>query len=111
MQILHEYDSCCFSPHGRHDQMRRYEADIRAELAADGRKSGWFTSTANEHHKHEVCAQDKTIIAAALAGRFPPASGQWQQLECDILHQPAPGGTCAPNWEPGGAEALTVDRW
>jgi hypothetical protein len=23
VQILHEYDSCCFSPHARHDQMKR----------------------------------------------------------------------------------------
>ena len=28
----HEYDTCCFSPHGRHDKMLRYEAQIRAEL-------------------------------------------------------------------------------
>jgi hypothetical protein len=57
VQILHEYDSCCFSPHGRHDQMLAYEANIRAELGGGERSGGghgWFTSTANEHHKHEV---------------------------------------------------------
>ena len=51
--------------------MLEYEANIRAELAggerASGSAHGWFTCAANEHHKHEVSAQDKTIIAAALA--------------------------------------------
>ena len=85
--------------------MLGYEANIRAELAggervADGSAAhGWFTSTANSHHKHEVCAQDKTLIAAALYGNFPPADSRWQQLECDILH--TDGGACAPNVEPG----------
>jgi hypothetical protein len=101
VQILHEYDSCCFSPHARHDQMLRYESNIRAELSADGRKAGWFTSTANEHHKHEVSAQDKTLIKAAMEGSFKPGSPDWDKLECDILHQPAPGGQCAANVEPG----------
>ena len=105
VQILHEYDTCCFSPHGRHDQMLRYEHNVRAELASSDRagagRHGWFTSTANEHHKHEVSAQDKTIIAAAMAGSFAPGSPQWDNLECDILHQAAPGGKCAANVEPG----------
>ena len=54
------YDTCCFSAHGRHDKMKKYEAEIRAELAADDRKGGehgWFTETADNHSKHEVCAQ------------------------------------------------------
>lgn len=116
VQILHERDSCCFSPQGRHDQMRAYEANIRAELQADDRsghsaatsKHGWFTSTADDHTKHEVCAQDKTIIGAATAGDFPPGSGSWENLPCDILHLAGwrPGSplkNCAPNVEPGDA--------
>merc|ERR1712232_1336592 len=39
VQILHEYDSCCFSPHDRHAQMLSYEANVRNELMADDRKS------------------------------------------------------------------------
>eukprot|EP00658_Telonema_sp_P-2_P047012 TRINITY_DN3545_c0_g1_i2.p1 TRINITY_DN3545_c0_g1~~TRINITY_DN3545_c0_g1_i2.p1 ORF type:complete len:424 (+),score=79.11 TRINITY_DN3545_c0_g1_i2:37-1308(+) len=104
VQILHEYDTCCFSPLTRHDQMLNYEANVRAELMAGDRSEaghGWFTSTANEHHKHEVSAQDKTLIVAALKGRYSPGSQEWERLECDILHQPAPGGACAPNIEPG----------
>ena len=106
VQILHEYDSCCFSPHGRHDQMLAYEHNVRAELQAPGSdraggRHGWFTSTANAHVKHEVSEQDKTLIRNALAGEFAPASGGWDRLPCDILHQPAPGGACAADWEPG----------
>lgn len=108
VQILHEYDSCCFSPHGRHDQMLKYEANIRAELMSDNRKQepnsplkhGWFTSTANNHTKHEVCAQDKSIIASAMSGRYSPGSPEWQSIKCDILHQPLPAN-CAANIEPG----------
>ena len=84
--------------------MLRYEANIRAELRASGREAaghGWFTSTANEHHKHEVSAEDKALITAAMAGDFAPGSASWQSLECDILHQLPPGGKCAPNVEPG----------
>lgn len=104
VQILHEYDSCCFSPHGRHDQMLAYEHNVRAELQGSDRKGGrhgWFTSTANAHVKHEVSEQDKTIIASALAGSLAPNDPGWDRLSCDILHQPAPGGACAPDWEPG----------
>ncbi len=114
VQILHERDSCCFSPQGRHDQMLAYESNIRAELQVDDRtgggagasKHGWFTSTANDHTKHEVCAQDKTIISAAVAGDFPPSSSSWEKLPCDILHLAGwqPGSTltnCAANIEPG----------
>eukprot|EP00935_MAST-01C_sp_MAST-1C-sp1_P000801 g801.t1 len=103
VQILHEYDSCCFSPHGRHDQMKRYERNIRAELSQRGEgKHGWFTTTADNHVKHEVCAQDKTIIAAAMAGAFAPGGSRWEQLPCDIIHGPVDQpGRCAPDIEPG----------
>jgi hypothetical protein len=36
-----------------------------------------------------------------LVIRFAPGDARWQQIECDILHQPLPGGACAPNVEPG----------
>jgi hypothetical protein len=117
VQILHERDSCCFSPQGRHDQMLRYEADIRAELQAGGRGGGaggaggagtgtghgWFTTTADDHTKHEVCAQDKRLIQQGIQGSFPPGDSRWQSLECDIMHQEVPGGKCAANVEPGSA--------
>lgn len=45
-------------PHDRHDQMLAYEASIRAELQTGERSGsgshGWFTSTADNHTKHEV---------------------------------------------------------
>lgn len=122
VQVLHEFDSyvrhsfsfalcehalklvplvprrCCFSPHGRHDMMRAYEFNIRRELL--GRESsGWFTVTSNNHTRHEVCAQDKTIIASTLVGRWTPGSDAWDNIECDILH--GDGGACAPDVEPG----------
>lgn len=116
VQILHEYDSCCFSPHKRHDQMLNYESNIRTELMSDDRKSassagalkhGWFTSTADNHTKHEVCAQDKTIIATAMAGRYQPGDDKWQSIPCDIIHQALPA-KCAQNVEPGLEELLAL---
>mmetsp|Transcript_29982 Transcript_29982/g.89712 ORF Transcript_29982/g.89712 Transcript_29982/m.89712 type:complete len:450 (-) Transcript_29982:193-1542(-) len=103
VQILHEYDTCCFSPHGRHNQMLRYEANIQAELMADDRSStghGWFTSTADNHSKHEVAAQDKAIIRHALAAELAPGDPGWSSIPCDILHQPLPAN-CAPDVEDG----------
>lgn len=100
MQILHEYDSCCFSPHGRHEAMLGYEADIRNELLSQP-SHGWFTVAADNHSKHEVCAQDKTIIRTALeAGGFPPGSRFWESIPCDMMHQPLPAN-CAADAEPG----------
>jgi len=99
VQILHEYDSCCFSPHTRHHQMLQYEMNIRMELALRN-SHGWFTSTANNHTKHEVCAQDKTIIKNSMAGRFSPQSSKWNSIPCDILHQKLPAN-CSQNVEPG----------
>ena len=89
-QILHEYDSCCFSPHGRHDQMLAYEKRIRAELQADDRsggggKHGWFTCAADNHVKHEVCAQDKRIISSVVSSPPGPGASAWQQIPCDIM--------------------------
>ena len=63
-------------------------------------KHGWYTETADNHSKHEVCAQDKTIIAAALEGRFKPGSTGWDTLPCDIMHQELPAN-CEQNVEPG----------
>ena len=113
VQILHEYDNCCFSPHTRHDQMRQYEANIRAELSAADRPAtgghGWFTTTADNHTKHEVCAQDKTIISSAIAGwrqgPWAPGDPRWETIPCDIIHQPLPAN-CAQNVEPG-ADPIT----
>jgi hypothetical protein len=78
--------------HNQHptDQMLAYEHNIRAELAGEDRaggKHGWFTSAADNHTKHEVCAQDKTIIAAAMAGRFAPASPKWPVTTAHNIHR------------------------
>ena len=93
--------------------MRRYEANIRAELSAADRPAtgghGWFTTTADNHTKHEVCAQDKTIISTAIAGwrqgPWAPGDPRWETIPCDIIHQPLPAN-CAQNVEPG-ADPIT----
>ena len=84
--------------------MLAYEHNIRAELSADDRAGGghgWFTVAAVNHSKHEVAAQGKSVMRAALAASAPPGSDEWQNLTCDVMHQPLPGGDCAPDVEPG----------
>ena len=103
LQISHEYDNCCFHTHELHSRVKRYEANVRAELVARervGRKHGWFTAVADNHTKHEVCAQDKTLITAALRANLAPGAAGWQRLPCDIIHQPLPAN-CAADVEPG----------
>jgi hypothetical protein len=106
IQILHEYDSCCFSPHGRHDEMLRYEANIRSELEGDSSRAGglhgYFTVIANDHIRHEVSAQDKTIMKIGLSyynKGVKPGDVAWDNITCDILH--GSGGSCAVDVEPG----------
>lgn len=111
VQILHEYDTCCFSPHNRHDGMLEYESNIRRELmggdrsraaAAAATGHGWFTSVAVNHSKHEVDAQSKTVIRNAMKLlRSVPGSPVWDQLPCDIMHQQGLPANCEPNVEPG----------
>ena len=49
--------------------------------------------SANSHHKHEVAAQDKTLIAAVMSdASLAPGSRGWQHLECAILHAQTPSG-------------------
>lgn len=107
VQILHEYDDCCFSPHGRHDQMLEYETNVRGELMASDRSSpgapfkhGWFTVVSTDHVVHEVCAQDKIVIRSVLARATRPGSGLWDALPCDILRNFAEGDLCPSDVEP-----------
>ena len=71
-----------------------------SDVCAGAHLHGWFTVAADNHSKHEVCAQDKTIITAALAGKGTPGSAGWDTLPCDIMHQDLPAN-CAQNVEPG----------
>ena len=91
--------------YGRHDQMRAYEANVRAELRAADRAGsedahGWFTTTASNHTKHEVCDRDKAIIETVMsAGGYAPAASAWDDIPCDIIHGPQ-GSTCPADLPP-----------
>ena len=86
VQILHEYDHCCFHSHGRHSSIIEYEARVRMQLSAQVR-SGWFTVAALNHSRHEVCALDKQIIAVAIDQRWDAGSLAWNQIPGDVLHK------------------------
>ena len=99
IQIFHEYNSCCFSPHGRHDEswvtketfVRSWRlwfgtvslsvfwlSRCHCKKSSTGGQHGYFTVIANDHIRHEVCAQDKTITwAGSFYSRGKPGDLAW----------------------------------
>merc|ERR1712045_638560 len=63
VQILHEYDSCCYATVGRHSDFLRYEARIWGQLGELG--GGRYALAATHHRTHELCEGDKRVLAAA----------------------------------------------
>ena len=58
---------------------------------------------ANDHIRHEVCAQDKTIIQTGLSfynQALKPGDNAWNNIMCDILHGNS-NVSCAVDIEPG----------
>ncbi|CAE7381533.1 unnamed protein product [Symbiodinium sp. CCMP2456] len=85
LQIFHEDDTCCYAAAGRHQEFLAYESDIRTALASQ-QLHGWFTVVVTDHRLHELCAEDKRVIQAALTMQLTPKNGAWDVLPCDVLH-------------------------
>eukprot|EP00439_Symbiodinium_sp_Y106_P075129 s636_g14.t2 len=85
LQIFHEDDTCCYAAAGRHQEFLGYESDIRNALAGQ-QLHGWFTVVVTDHRLHELCAEDKKVIQAALTMQVTPKNGAWDMLPCDVLH-------------------------
>lgn len=62
VQILHEYDTCCFRGAGLFDEIRAYNLWAQAKLSARP-NSGWFQTAVTAGNFHEVNPRDKVIIA------------------------------------------------
>jgi len=60
IQVIHEWDNCCFHGCGRHDRIRDYNAFVRASA------SGQFVTSVTEGNIHEVNPRDRVIIANAI---------------------------------------------
>jgi hypothetical protein len=88
IQMLHEYDPCCFAGHSRHAGILQYNAAIQAVLdgGADtfARRHGMFSTAISNWNVHAVCPMDKLILRTALAQTLQPQP-DFDHLPCDIL--------------------------
>ena len=57
LQLVHEFDSCCFRGGGLHEQIKKYNT------YAQGQVKGWFQTAVTAGNYHEVNPRDKVIVA------------------------------------------------
>jgi len=57
VQIIHEWDNCCFHACGRHTRIAEYNSWVRSMT------NGQFVTSATDGNVHEVNPRDKVIIA------------------------------------------------
>eukprot|EP00729_Bicosta_minor_P007347 gene7347-25692_t len=60
VQILHEYDSCCFRAAGLHDEIKEYNAYVQTQV------NGWMQTAVTAGNYHQVNVRDKVIVAAVV---------------------------------------------
>ena len=56
VQVIHEFDPCCFHGHGRHEEIKGYNAFVQSQI------EGHFETCPTMGHIHEVNLRDKTVI-------------------------------------------------
>ena len=60
LQILHEYDSCCFRGAGLFDEIKAYNLWATAQI------QGWMQTVVTAGNFHEVNPRDKVLIAIMI---------------------------------------------
>jgi len=60
VQILHEYDSCCFRAASLHDEIKDYNAYVQTQV------NGWMQTAVTAGNFHEVNYRDKVVIASIV---------------------------------------------
>ena len=84
IQMLHEFDPCCYAGHGRHAGILQYNAAVARRLRAAGPHGG-FSTAISDWNVHAVCPMDKLILKSALR-QTQLAQPDFDHLPCDILH-------------------------
>ena len=74
LQILHEFDSCCFRAAGLHEQIQHY--GLWAELRAGGA----FRTAVTAGNYHEVNGRDQLLVALLLE-RLRRGAGSLSRLD------------------------------
>ena len=72
VQIIHEFDPCCFHGHGRHGRILEFNARVQAQVA------GHFETCPTVGNVHEVNPRDKVVAGMLIdklrtSGRLQPA--------------------------------------
>ena len=60
LQIVHEFDSCCFRGGGLHANITRYNR------YAQGQVKGWFQTAITAGNYHEVNPRDKVLVSVMV---------------------------------------------
>jgi hypothetical protein len=63
IQVLHEFDSCCFRAAGLFDEIKAYNTFVQARV------QGWFQTAVTAGNYHEFNLRDK-VIASMLIERL-----------------------------------------
>ena len=82
LQILHEFDSCCFRAGGLHTNITRYNTWAQGQVTAA--KGGWFQTAVTAGNYHEVNPRDKVIVATMLE-KFRHKNGKLTQSDFEHL--------------------------
>ena len=83
IQMLHEFDPCCYAGHDRHAGILQYNAAVSQRLGAAGSHGG-FSTAISDWNVHAVCPMDKLILKSALRQTQLPQP-DFNHLPCDIL--------------------------
>lgn len=89
LQVLHEFDSCCFRAAGLESGIRDYNLKfVRPQLAASPGGGGWFQTVVTAGNFHQVNVRDKVLVAVLverlrLNGKLTPSD--FTQLPFDDL--------------------------
>ena len=57
LQILHEYDSCCFRAAGLHGEIKQYNGWVQ------GKVGGWMQTAVTAGNFHQANVRDKVLVA------------------------------------------------
>ena len=88
LQLLHEFDSCCFRAAGLHPNITHYNKYAQSQV------QGWFQTAVTSGNYHEVNPRDK-VLAALMIEKLRRGNGvltkaDFQNLPFDDL-----------TWNPG----------
>ena len=78
LQILHEYDSCCFRAAGLEQNISKYNSVVQSQV------NGWMATAVTKGNFHEINLRDKVLIAFMIE-LFQANDGKLEKEQFDSL--------------------------